>query len=229
MGRKQIYSPVHIYTKDKPPDKDTPSIHCHKRIRIMLTLGILSRKIVEKKKITEVNISFEGAKIQDGRGNRQIKTEAAHNIPRNVLINGTSTWEYINDPECNFHERIKKQLFLLSASTVIVKREVNYLDSQWENNGILDVFANYMYECMKLKIDSENEQELLLEAGKNFIDGCKGTFNKTIKAIKTRKVYQNKKDILDEIFQKFYHTIEHFNYAHPIKIFLDIYSLPQYK
>ncbi|MDR0472247.1 MAG: hypothetical protein LBH43_01020 [Treponema sp.] len=81
MPRKQIYSPVHIYNKNRVPDKSTTNFHCFKRIRIMVTLGLLSRKIIEKKGITEIKFDFDGAKIQDGRGSKQLKTEAAHNLP----------------------------------------------------------------------------------------------------------------------------------------------------
>jgi len=229
MARKQFYSLVHRLFKNNTPDESSINIHCHKRIRIMLTMGLISRKIVEKKRIAEVKIDFNGAKIQDGRGSKDLRTEAAHNLPCNILINGYSTWEYVNDPECNFHERIKKQLFLLSASTVIVLKGVNYIDSQWEKNGIIDVLIGYLYKCINIKTDSENEIELLFEAGMNFINGCKITLEKTEEAIKNRKIYRNKKDILGKIFKKYNCVITNFNYKNTINNILGIYRLPQYK
>jgi hypothetical protein len=229
MARKQIYSPVHILNKNKKPDESSIDIHCHKRIRIMLTLGLFSRKIIEKKKISEVKIDFEGAKIQDGKGTKQLGTEAAHNLPRNVLINGCSTWEYINDPECNFHPRIKKQIYLTSASTVIVEKEINYIDSQWEKNGILEVFVNYLYDCIKIKIDSKNELEPLFESGKKFLDGCKEALNKTKEVIKNHEIYKKKKEEIDKAFEKYNHVIETFNYSNTIETILSVYNLPQYK
>jgi hypothetical protein len=229
MARKQIYSPVHILNKNKIPDESSIYVHCHKRIRVMITLGLLVRKIVEKKRLSEVIISFDGAKIQDGRGAQQIRTEAAHNIPRNVLVNGRSTWEYIDDPECGFHERIKKQIYLISAATVIVEKEINYIDSQWERNGILDVFLNYLYECIRVEIDTENEMESLLEAGKKFIDGCKETLRKTQTLMREREVYRQKKETLDKIFERYNYMIENFNYGRAIESLLGVYRLPQYK
>jgi hypothetical protein len=120
-----MYSPVHILKKDAVPDVTTIDEHCHKRIRIMITMGVILRKIVDRKKFTDLTIDFDGAKIQDGKGKKTIGTEAAHNLPRNVLLNGRSTWDYIHDIECNFHERVRKQIYLLSASTVLVEREVS--------------------------------------------------------------------------------------------------------
>jgi hypothetical protein len=84
-------------------------------------------------------------------------------------------------------------LLLLSASTVIVKKEVNYVDSQWENNGIMDFLIYYLYECANIKIDTVNELELLLSAGKKLIDGCKTTLNETNEVIKNTKVYAMEK------------------------------------
>jgi hypothetical protein len=86
MSRKQIYSPVHIVRKDAVPDAATIDDHCHKRIRIMITMGVILRKIVCRKKITDVVIGFDGAKIQDGKGKKTIGTEAAHNLPKKVCI-----------------------------------------------------------------------------------------------------------------------------------------------
>jgi hypothetical protein len=229
MTRKQIYSPVHILNKNKEPDDSNTDTHCHKRIRIMITLGLFSRKIIEKKKITKVEIDFEGAKTQDGKGTKQLGTEAAHNLPRNVLINGYSTWEYINDPKCNFHPRIKKQIYLTSASTVIVKKEINYIDSQWEKNGLLGIFANYIYDCIKIKIDSKNELELLFESGKKLVDGCKETLNKTKEVIANHEVYKKKKEDIDKAFEKYNHVIDDFDYSNAIANILSVYKLPRYK
>ena len=229
MARKQIYSPVHILNKNKKPDEAAIGIHCHKRIRITITLGLLLRKIVERKNMTEMKISFEGAKIQDGKGKRLHKTEAAHNLPRDVLINGHSIWEYVNDPECDFHERVKKQLYLTAASTVVVEREINYIDSQWENNGLLEIYTEYLYECIKVKINSENEFEKLSEAGKKYINDCKETLNKTKEKMQNREIYKNQKEKFDDIFEKYYYAIDNFDYRERIKTLLEIYQLPQYK
>jgi hypothetical protein len=229
MSRKLIYSPVHIVNKDKPPDESAIAIHCHKRLRITITLGLLIRKITEKKNITETKISFEGAKIQDGKGNKQRKTEAAHNLPRDILLNGRSIWDYVNDPDCNFHERVKKQIYLTAASTVVVEREINYLDSQWERNGLLEICLDYLSECIKVKIDSENELENLVKTAKKFINGCKETLNKTKEIIESREIYKKKKEKLDKAFEQYYYTIDNFNYNQRIETLLNIYKLSQYK
>jgi len=80
-----------------------------------------------------------------------------------------------------------------------------------------------------IKTDSENEIELLFEAGMNFINGCKITLEKTEEAIKNRKIYRNKKDILGKIFEKYNCVITKFNYKNTINNILGIYRLPQYK
>ena len=229
MSRKLIYSPVHILNKDKQPDESAIGIHCYKRLRITITLGVLIRKIAEKKNIPETEINFEGAKIQDGKGNKQLRTEAAHNLPRDVLLNGRSIWDYINDPDCNFHERVKKQIYLTAASTMVVKREINYLDSQWENNGLLEIYHNYLSECLKVKIDSENELEKLVESARKFINSCKEKLNKTQKTIENRETYKKKKEKLDKAFEVYYYTIDNFNYRQRIETLLSIYQLSQYK
>jgi DNA repair exonuclease SbcCD nuclease subunit len=229
MARKQLYSPVHIINRNKEPDESSIGIHCHKRLRIAITLGLLLRKIAERKKVTEAIITFEGAKIQDGKGNKRHSTEAAHNLPRNVLLNGNSIWEFVNDPECNFHERVKKQIYLTAASTVIVKKEINYVDSQWENNGLLDIYHDYLCECIKIKIDSEDEAELLVDTAKKFIGDCKKTLIETKEKIKNRETYKKKKEILDEIIEKYYFTIDNFNYRYRVELLLSIYQIPKYR
>jgi len=195
----------------------------------MTTIGLLSRKIAEKKKFVDVNITFDGAKIQDGKGNRHLGTEAAHNLPRNILINGCSIWEYANDPECNFHTRIKRQLFYSSASAVVVKREANYIDSQWELNGLVNVFIRYLNECVKIKIGEEDELKFLLLAGKNLIEGCAVTLDITKNIIKERKTYQKKKSELDVIFDEYIIVIKEFDYTYFIEKWLNVYRLPKYK
>jgi hypothetical protein len=229
MSRKQLYSPVHIINRNKEPDESSIGIHCRKRLRISITLGLLLRKIAERKNITEAVITFEGAKIQDGKGNKQHRTEAAHNLPRDVLLNGNSLWEFVNDPECNFHERVKKQIYLTAASTVIVKKEINYVDSQWENNGLLEIYHDYLCECMKSKIDSENETEVLNNAAKKFIDGCKKSLTETKEKIKNREPYKKNKENLDDIFEKYHFAIDNFNYRYRIETLLNIYQIPKYR
>jgi len=203
MSRRQIYSPVHKINRDKEPDDDSAGTHCFKRLRVMINSGFIVRKIIERALLTEVILTFGKARIQDGRGTKQLGTEAAHNLPRDILINGRSMWEYLEDPECNFHARLKKQIYLTSAATVIVEREANYVDSQWERNGLLDIFATYLYSCISVKTDSENELELLLEAGKRLTEDCLETLGNTQTAIKERKAYLRKAEKLDKIFEAY--------------------------
>ncbi len=229
MNRKLIYSATHIYNKNNKPDVSSIGVHCHKRLRITITLGLILRKIAEKKNITEAEINFEGAKIQDGKGNREHRTEAAHNLPRDVLLNGYSIWTYVNDPECDFHERVKKQLYLTAASTVIVEKEVNYVDSQWEKNGLLEIYREYLIKCIGVKINSENELQLLIEVASSFINGCKETLGKTKEKIESREIYKKKMKNLDEIFEKYYFVIDNFDYRKRIETLLSMYQLPQYR
>lgn len=228
MPRKQIYSQVHIHKKHKMPDEESVGIHCYKRLRIMITLGVLSREIVDRKKFANIHIDFDGAKIQDGKGTRNLGTEAAHNLPRNILINGCSMWEYADDQECNFHKRIKQQLFFQSASTVVVRRDANYIDSQWERNGLMDIFVGYVHDCIRVRIGEEGEIKSLLEIGKDLMEGCASTLDATENIIKGRKTYQNKKSKLDEIFGEYRSVIKEFDCAYFIKKWVRIYRLPQY-
>jgi len=228
MNRKRIYSPIHIINKDKQPDKSAVGVHCFKRLRVIITLGLIIRKITENKNIREVKISFEGAKVQDGKGNKRRKTEAAHNLPRDILLNGRSFWDYINDQDCDFHPRVKKQIYLTAASTVVVEREINYLDSQWEKNGLLETCHEYFSECLEVKIGSEDELEKLAEFGGKFIKGCKETLNKTKEKIEKLETYKKKKEKLDKAFEEYYCTIDDYNYRERIKTWLSIYKLPQY-
>ena len=227
--RKMMYSTTHLVNKNKEPNEDSVEIHCYKRLRIMITLGLIIRKIIKKKKITEVILSFEGAKVQDGKGNKKLCTEAAHNLPRDVIINGISMWKYIEDPECDFHNRVKKQIYLSAASTVIVKKEANYIDSQWEKSGLLDIFKDFLYDCSIIEINSDNELVLLLQAANEFINGCKETLKKTEKNIEKRKYFISKKIEFDEIIKKYHEVINEYDYRERIKTWLNVYQLPQYK
>jgi hypothetical protein len=195
----------------------------------MITMGVILRKIVDRKKITGVVIGFDGAKIQDGKGKKTIGTEAAHNLPRNVLLNGRPAWDYINDIECNFHERVKKQIYLLSASTVLVEKEVNYVDSQWEAHGLLDVFREYLYGCTKIEIDQDNELELFVDAGGRLIAGCGETLNQTKEALKQKSLYKTKQEKFDGILTRYNNVIDTFPYSSIIERYLSVHRMPQYK
>ena len=229
MNRKQIYSPVHKINKDKEPDKDSTAAHCFKRLRVMINSGFIVRKIVERKQLTEITLTFGKARIQDGRGTKQLGTEAAHNLPRDILINNRSMWEYLEDTECNFHARLKNQIYLTSAATVIVEKGANYIDSQWERHGLLDIFAKYLHKCIVIKTDSENEFELLSEAGKQLTVECQETLSNTKMIIKERKTYQCRAEKLDKIFETYNITIKEFDYSYFINSILGIYRLPQYR
>jgi len=229
MNRKQIYSPIHKINKGKESDKDSTTTHCFKRLRVMINSGFIVRKIVERNQPAEVILTFGKAKIQDGRGTKQLGTEAAHNLPRDILINNRSMWAYLEDPECIFHARLKKQIYLTSAATVIVEKEANYIDSQWEKHGLLDIFSSYLYKCIEVKTDSENEFERLSEAGKQLTEDCQETLNNTKLIIKERKTYQRKIEKLDKIFDTYNITIKEFDYGYFINSILSIYRLPQYR
>lgn len=179
MRRIKIQSETHKIHQGRELNEDVAQTHCHKRLLRIITLGLILRKIVAKKKIEQAEISFGRAKIQDGKGSRAEKTEAAHNLPRDVLLNGCSTYEYADDPECDFHPRIKTIIRLSLTVTVIVKKEANYIDSQWENNGLLPIMSDYLNKCVNIPLNSENEAELLTKIAKKFIEGCKETLNKT--------------------------------------------------
>jgi hypothetical protein len=193
----------------------------------MINMGIIIRKIVERNNIKKPILTFGKAIIQDGQGSKLFGTEAAHNIPRDVLINNQSMWSYLEDR--NFHPRIKKLIYLTAAATVIVKKEVNYIDSQWEKNGLLDVFGDYLEKCLTVEIDTDNESGLLANFGRDLLIGCGETFSKTEAVIKTHKVYAIKPIEISKIILDYKNVLNEFDHKYFIDTLLSNFKLPQYR
>ena len=131
--------------------------HIHKRMDRMVRMGLIVPKVVfalphleQRARDGRLRLGTGGATIQHGQG-IDGKTEAAHNLPRDLLIGGLqlrmrSFWEFAK--RLKLHESVKAQVKMSSAVTVNVSEDVNYVDSQWEKTSLADDWTEYLQKCI---------------------------------------------------------------------------------
>lgn len=120
--------------------------HVHKRMDRMSLMGLSVVRLIELAGIKKPILSTQGATLQAGKGSRAEPgnhTDAAHNLPRDVVIvdgatgKAQSFWRWAENLR-GVNPRIQKQLHYSSAATMTVWREANYLDSRWEQSALPD-------------------------------------------------------------------------------------------
>ena len=127
--------------------------------KMLKVAGILQRittslKLAENKdkddEDDEGPLGQQGASYQAGKGNFKKKTQAAHNLPRDLLIEGRPFWTYARDKHVlDAHSRVLVQIDYSAAATVTVPRESNYIDSRWEESGLVKDWLGYLRICIE--------------------------------------------------------------------------------
>lgn len=121
--------------------------HAHKRMDRMTLTGLSLLKVLSLAGLQRPKLALAGATLQAGKGVRADRTEAAHNLPRDLLVDGRSFWTYAS--EIDAHPRIRLQIGYAAAATMTVRRECNFLDSAWERAGLPDDWLVYLEACVR--------------------------------------------------------------------------------
>jgi hypothetical protein len=179
--------------------------HAYKRMDRMTLMGLILPKLIAVAKVPPPwNIDNKGATIQAGKGSAIAKTQAAHNLPRDLTLNGRSLWEFVKDTDnLDIHPRIKLQFFYSSAATMTVPYESNYIDSRWEESQLVQLWLRYIDICVHNASGLGTSAPLdgkIQSAAINFKQACRSTLDATISRIHNLDYYLEHQDVLEKYF-----------------------------
>ena len=203
--------------------------HAYKRIDRMTLMGLSLRKLITLGKLTQpVTLTCRAASLQAGRGSKELRTEAAHNLPRDLAVNGRSFWEWAK--EVDVHPRIKLQLFYSSAATMNVAKECNYLDSRWEQWGLPSDWQMYLENCAKAAhVSGAGTLGDIATHAENFKGICEGRLSDVIQRIRERSYYKGKEAALETIFESYETAVSGYDPTSRLQHLWQIYELPKYQ
>jgi hypothetical protein len=209
--------------------------HAHKRIDRMVLMGLTLPKLIAvlkaSQKLKEVELSRAAASRQAGRGSRDDETEAAHNLPRDVLLNGTPIWRLALNPSLNMHDRVRVQMSYAAAATVTVPREANYIDSRWEETLLPDHWVAYLRICLAnatgLGAPGSLDPRINAAAG-DLKQRCRSTFVETMERIRNSPYYDDHAAKLEDYFSIYEDRIDHYDPEPRLKNMWAIYQREKY-
>jgi hypothetical protein len=178
-------------------------------------------------------LACQAATYQAGSGSRVDGTQAAHNLPADLTLNGRSVWTYAQHGDtADAHTRAQLQIEYSAAATVAVPRLANHLDSQWEKNGLIDIWLEYIRSavdsCSGLG-DGGPVDARLLAAASCFRRRCAETLAITIARVEASDVFQANRDELNGIFDICADKVEQYQPAARLATMWRIYARPRYR
>ncbi len=203
--------------------------HAYKRMDRMTLMGLSLPKLIDIAHITPAPPTLEcaGASLQAGKGSRDDRTEAAHNLPRDLLVNGKAFWSYADTLQVD--PRIKLQMFYAPAATVTVSRASNYLDSCWEKMGLPDDWLTYLRKCVgETKGIAPGTLEIVTNHAGTFRHACEMRLEQTFEAIKTRDYYTRNEDEISNVYDIYQDVVAEYPPAARLQTLWSIYQLPRY-
>jgi len=189
--------------------------HAYKRLDRMTLMGLIVPKLISlaKPPIEQPYIFESGpATYQAGTGSRDAGTQAAHNLPADLKLHGRSIWAYVRDGDVSgANDRVALQIEYSAAATVTVPRLANHLDSQWEKNGLIEIWVAYVSDAVKnaggLGAGGPLNPGLLTVAA-TFKQRCSDTLEATVKRIEASDVFRANEDELRGIFDLYADAVE---------------------
>ena len=182
--------------------------HIHKRMDRMALMGLSVVRLIELAGIKQPVLSSQGATLQAGKGSRAEAgnhTDAAHNLPRDVVIADAGTgktrsfWQWAEDLR-GVHPRIKLQLHYSSAATMTVWREANYLDSRWEQSELPSDWVAYLKDCVRSCVGTGGGTlGHVIVLANQFKRRCDATLAETIALVRQRAYFANHQQRLADI------------------------------
>jgi hypothetical protein len=177
------------------------SSHAYKRMDRMTLMAVSLVKLMSLVKLPRpLPLRAGGASLQAGSGSKAEGTQAAHNLPRDLLVNERSFWSYAD--EVKAHPRVKLQIFYSSAATMTVSRRSNYLDSCWEKMGLGEEWVDYLRACtLDYTATGDGSLGAIVRHAEQFKQVCQAGLARTIAAMEERETYQKNQAELDPIIQ----------------------------
>lgn len=207
--------------------------HAYKRMDRMTLMGLTLPKLVQLGKIAPPwRLACQAASTQAGRGSAAGGTQAAHNLPRDLLLNGRPVWTYAHAPELmGANARIKLQVDYAAAATVTVPREANYIDSRWEETSLVDRWLAYLTSCLTAVNGAPAAG--LLPAGARaaavaFKQDCHSTFAATMRRILDSDYYDAHAPALEAYFALYGDRINRYDPVARLDTLWRIYQRPPY-
>ena len=210
--------------------------HAYKRLDRMTLMGLIVPKLISlaKPPIKQPYVFESGpATYQAGSGSRADGTQAAHNLPADLKLNGRPIWTYVRDGDVlGANDRVALQIEYSAAATVTVPRLANHLDSQWEKNGLIEIWVAYVTDAAKnaggLGTGGPVSPGLLTVAA-TFLQRCETTLERTIERIEASDVFKANQDELSGIFDLYADALEGYRPAARLETMWRIYARPAYR
>jgi hypothetical protein len=202
--------------------------HAYKRMYRMTVMGLSLVRLKTLLGLKRVFLDLAGASLQAGRGSREDQTQAAHNLPRDVLVNGEPFWTYAR--KLDAHPRIKLQMFYSSAATMTVRRESNYLDSCWEKDGLANDWLLYLRNCIDHSpAEGAGTLGMVTTEALRFKEVCRKRFTATVTSIRERGYFERNKAWLEPSIRIYEEEISGFAPAECLERMWLIYQLEKYR
>ena len=168
-------------------------MHIDIRMEHMTKSALFLRYVLRTNALAPCKIERGAATLQFGKGVRSEHTEAAHNLPCEVLVNGVPFWRILAYPNLQMDSLLKATIERNFASALVLPRYVNYVDSCWEQGGLVDAYKAYVTRVMALPDGAVLTLELDRVAGE-FRDACRRTFGCVSESLKHRQPFEKASD-----------------------------------
>ncbi|HEY4188052.1 MAG TPA: hypothetical protein VGP07_23450 [Polyangia bacterium] len=203
-------------------------LHAYKRMDRMTLMGLSVPKLIALAHIPHPQLSLTGATLQAGQGSRADGTQAAHNLPRDLLINGKSFWRYADTLEA--HPRVKFQMFYGSAATMTVWSESNYLDSRWEESELPARWLVYLDGSVRSTtgVGGAGVLGLVTQLAGQLKSDAEATLATTIARVKTRDYFRGHEERMTDIVDIYQETVARYDPRASLERMWNIYQLEKY-
>jgi hypothetical protein len=210
--------------------------HAYKRLDQMTRMPLIVAKLIGIARPPiqpPYQFSCQAATYQAGTGSRADGTQAAHNLPADLTLNGRSIWAYVRDGHvADANARLQLQIEYSAAATVTVPRLANHLDSQWEKNGLIEAWLGYV----RLAVDKSAGlgqggplNPALRAAAVAFQDRCAATLETAIQKIEASAVFQANQDALDGIFDIYADKVQQYDPGRRLDALWRTYARPDFR
>ena len=207
--------------------------YAYKRIDRMTLMGLTVPKLIAVAKIPRPwMLACRAATYQAGRGSNADQTQAAHNLPRDLLLNGRPVWSYARDEDVlDTHARIKMQINYAAAATMTVPRESNYIDSRWEETRLPEDWLAYLRVCLdnSANLGTGPLDGNIRGAALIFKERCKSTLAETIDRILDGDYYEAHAEALESYFLLYKQRLDQYDPAARLASMWAIYQRPNYR
>ena len=209
--------------------------HAHKRIDRMTLMGLILPRLMAARGIEKTALSHGRATIQAGKGAGQgnQRTQAAHNLPVDLALNGVSIWKYgQEDATLNVDPNIRMQIYYASAATVTVPAIANYVDSRWEESPLPALWIEYLQMCAEhgRRVGQPGSLPPKLRlAAVEFKTDCQTTLASTIARIEASPYYRDRRDELDNVFDIYEERLDRYPPVDRLETMWRIYQRPKYR